>query len=180
MKFTQQPIEGVWLIEAAPFSDHRGVFRRHFCSKEFADHGIAANVAQANVSENNYAGTLRGFHYQLPPHGEGKTLSCLNGAVYDIVVDLRKNSPTYKKWLSFELNRFNRYSLHVPPGCANAFLTLTNDVLVQYYVSEFYNGPSERGVRWSDPTFGFKWPFPPMHISDKDNKWPDFLEANAC
>jgi dTDP-4-dehydrorhamnose 3,5-epimerase len=176
MKFHKQTIEGVFLVEPAPFKDERGVFRRHFCAQEFAAAGIASNVAQANVSENTHAWTLRGFHYQLRPHGEGKTLSCLRGSIYDIVVDLRPESPTYKKWLSFELNDANRLSVHIPPGCANAFLTMVDGVLVQYYCSYSYTPAAERGVRYNDPLFGFTWPQPPRFISDKDKSHPDYAD----
>jgi dTDP-4-dehydrorhamnose 3,5-epimerase len=179
MKFHKQSIAGVVLIEPTPFVDHRGVFRRHFCAKEFADNGIAAEVQQANVSENVHAHTLRGFHYQLRPHGEGKTLSCLKGAVHDIVVDLRPESPTFMKWLALELNDQNRRSLHVPPGCANAFLTLVDGVLVQYYCSFAYTPAAERGIRWNDPAFNFVWPVKPAHISDKDAAHRDFDRAAA-
>jgi dTDP-4-dehydrorhamnose 3,5-epimerase len=175
MKFHQQPIKGVFLIEPTPFVDERGVFRRHFCATEFGQHGIASAVAQANVSENVHALTLRGFHYQLRPHGEGKTLSCLRGKIYDIVVDLRPESPTYMEWINVELDDENRLSVHVPPGCANAFLTLTDGVLVQYYCSYPYTPAAERGIRYNDPAFNFKWPHAPKHISQKDRSHPDFV-----
>ena len=174
MIFKKQKIEGVFLIESEPFIDERGAFRRHFCQKEFASFGIENKVEQANVSENKYARTLRGFHYQLPPHGEGKTLSCLNGSIFDIVVDLRKSSATFMDWISFELSAKNRNSLHVPPGCANAFLTLEDDCLIQYYCSHSYEPSSERGIRYNDPVFDFVWPVAPEIISEKDRAHPDF------
>lgn len=177
MKFIEQNLRGVFLIQPAPFEDERGIFRRHFCSREFAEHGIAHEVKQANVSENRHAHTLRGFHYQLAPHGEGKTLSCLKGAIYDVVVDLREDSPTYMQWVSVELDETNRFSLHVPPGCANAFLTLKDGSLIQYYCSEAYAPSAERGIRYNDPAFSFKWPASPAAISDKDLKHPDFKAA---
>jgi dTDP-4-dehydrorhamnose 3,5-epimerase len=177
MKFHPQELPGVFLIEPNPFRDDRGVFRRHFCAKEFAQHGIASNVEQANVSENTHALTLRGFHYQLPPHGEGKTLSCLRGRIHDIVVDLRPESPTFKQWRKFVLDEENRLSLHVPPGCANAFLTLVDRCLVQYYCSHAYAPASERGIRYNDRLFAFQWPEEPRHISDKDRSWPDFRRS---
>ncbi|OGN04119.1 MAG: dTDP-4-dehydrorhamnose 3,5-epimerase [Candidatus Yanofskybacteria bacterium RIFCSPHIGHO2_01_FULL_44_17] len=174
MRFYEQKIKGVFLIEPQPFADERGMFRRHFCNKEFTDHGVVANVAQSNVSENKFKHTLRGFHYQLAPHGEGKTLSCLRGAIYDVVVDLRSDSPTYLEWVAIELNEDNRKSIHVPPGCANSFLTLADNSLIHYYCSEFYEGSAERGIRYNDPLFNFKWPAKPAVISDKDKNWPDF------
>jgi dTDP-4-dehydrorhamnose 3,5-epimerase len=174
MKFHPQTIGGVYLIEATPFVDERGTFRRHFCAEEFRQHGLATAVAQANLSENPHALTLRGFHYQLPPHGEGKTLSCLRGKIHDIVVDLRRDSPTFMKWRAFTLDETNRQSLHVPPGCANAFLTLVDHCLVQYYCSYPYTPAAERGIRFNDPAFDFVWPAEPLHISDKDRFQPDF------
>ena len=174
MKFIEQKLKGVYIIEPTPFTDERGVFRRHFCYEEFGNHGIASHVKQANVSENNFAYTLRGFHYQLAPHGEGKTLSCLKGSIYDIIVDLRKGSDTFMQWISVELNEQNRRSIHIAPGCANAFLTLEDNCLIQYYCSEEYQPAHERGIRYNDPAFNFIWPNEPRVISDKDNSDPDF------
>lgn len=177
MKFHEQKIQGVFLIEPTPFVDDRGMFRRHFCQQEFQEHGIASEVRQCNVSENRYTHTLRGFHYQLPPHGEGKTLSCFVGTIYDVVVDVRPESPTYLQWLSFELNAENRKSIHIPPGCANAFLTLQDHCIIHYYCSEFYQGSAERGIRYNDPLFKFQWPATPVVISDKDKSHPDFVSV---
>ena len=174
MKFFEQSIEGVYLIEPEPFVDNRGMFRRHFCRKEFEEHGIVGEVAQCNVSENRSKHTLRGFHYQLPPHGEGKTLSCLKGSIYDVVIDVLPSSPTYLKWISFELSEDNRKSIHIPPGCANAFLTLEDNSIIHYYCSNYYMSEAERGIRYNDPLFNFKWPAVPAMISEKDLKHPDF------
>jgi len=174
MKFIEQKLSGVFLIEPEPFIDDRGVFRRHFEQQEFTNIGIDAEVKQANVSENNYAGTMRGFHYQISPYGEGKTLSCLKGNIYDIVLDLRPSSKTYLKWVSFELNENNRNSIHIPKGCANAFLTLKEDCIIQYYCSGRYHSDAERGIRYNDPLFKFNWPIDIKVISDKDKNWPDF------
>lgn len=175
MIFISQKLSGVFLIEPKPFVDDRGAFRRHFCQREFEAHGITCRVAQCNVSENKYKHTLRGFHYQLAPHGEGKTLSCLVGKIYDIIVDLRPESPTYMEWAPFELNANNCCSIHIPPGCANAFLTLEDNCLIHYYCSEFYFGQAERGVRFNDPAFKFVWPVDVMIISDKDKNHPDYV-----
>ena len=175
MKFHPQKLPGVYLIEPTPFVDDRGVFRRHFCEKEFADYGIATHIAQCNVSENHFAYTIRGFHYQLPPYGEGKTLCCLKGSIYDIIVDVRPESPTFMQWVSFELNAENRHSIHIAPGCANAFLTLEPGCLIHYYCSQPYTPGAERGIRFNDPAFGFKWPVEPKVISDKDLGHKDFI-----
>jgi len=174
MKFCEQSISGVFIIDSEPFIDERGAFRRHFCKEEFKKNGIDHIVEQANVSENKFAYTLRGFHYQLPPFGEGKTLSCLNGKIFDIVVDLRKDSATFMSWISVELSHQNRRSLHVPPGCGNAFLTMEDNSLIQYYCSKSYEPAAERGIRYDDPAFNFSWPVEPKIISEKDQNHPNF------
>jgi len=175
MKFEELEINGAYLIHSEPFEDERGIFRRNYCKKEFEDNGIISVVAQANISENNFKYTLRGFHYQLPPYGEGKTMTILKGRIYDIIVDLRKESSTYLKWISLELSPDMRTSFHVPPGCANAFLTMENETLVHYYCSHAYKADAERGIHYNDPLFKFKWPVDkPLHISDKDANWPDY------
>ena len=177
MKFYEQKLAGVYIIEPEPFSDDRGVFRRHFCDREFAEHGIVTDVRQSNVSENRYAHTLRGFHYQIPPYGEGKTLSCLKGSIYDIVVDVRPQSPTYMQWISVELNEENRYSIHIAPGCANAFLTMEDNCLIHYYCSQPYTPEAECGIRYNDPAFKFEWPTEPTVISEKDLNHPDYKKS---
>jgi len=175
MKFFAQKLPGVFLIEPEGFVDERGIFRRHFCQREFEAQGISSRVSQCNVSENKYKHTLRGLHYQLPPFGEGKTLSCLVGKIYDIIVDLRPHSSTYLQWQSFELDASNRRSIHIPPGCANAFLTMEDNCIIHYYCSEFYFGQAERGLRYNDPLFKFTWPVEPKVISDKDKNHPDYV-----
>ena len=175
MKFKELKIKGAYLIEAEPFIDERGAFRRNFCSSEFDKYKITSNVSQANISENRHKHTLRGFHYQIHPFEEGKTMTIYSGKIFDIILDLRKDSETYLKWDSFELSPEMRTSFHVPPGCANAFLTLTENTVVHYYCSQFYNPDAERGIRYNDPFFNFDWPVKlPNEISDKDNDWPDF------
>lgn len=174
MKFEEQKIEGVFLIIPEPYKDDRGIFRRHFCDREFGIAGINTKVKQANVSENFFAHTLRGFHYQKSPYGEGKTLSCILGEIYDIVVDVRPNSSTYMQWTSFTLNSDNKYSIHIPPGCANAFLTLKDNSIIHYYCSESYHPEAEKGIRYNDPAFCFEWPKEPKIISEKDKNHPDF------
>ncbi len=174
MTFAELELPGVWLIAPEVHTDDRGAFRRHFCAREFAAHGITPTVAQGNISENPRAGTLRGFHYQARPSQEAKTLSCLSGALYDIVVDLRPASPTFMKWVAVELSAQDHRSLHVPVGCANAWLTMAPDTVVHYYMSEFYAPTADRGLRYDDPAFGFRWPAAPTVISDKDRSYPDF------
>ena len=179
MKFHEQKLLGVYIIEPESFTDDRGVFRRHFCDREFAERSIVTDVRQSNVSENRYAHTLRGFHYQISPYGEGKTLSCLKGSIYDIIVDVRPQSPTYMQWISIELNEENRYSIHIAPGCANAFLTLEASCLIHYYCSQPYTPSAERGIRYNDPAFGFEWPHEPVVISEKDLKLPEFKKKSS-
>jgi dTDP-4-dehydrorhamnose 3,5-epimerase len=175
MKFTEQKIKGVWLIEPESHVDERGLFRRHFCQKEYSEHGLDIKVAQANISENKKAYTLRGFHYQPASSKENKSLSCVKGAIYDIVVDLRPKSTSYLKWIPFKLDEENRKSLYVPAGCANAFLTLKDNSVVHYYHSDFFNPKNtDRGFRYDDPSFKFKWPRKPLVISDKDKNLPNF------
>lgn len=174
MKFYEQKLAGVYLIEPEPFADPRGMFRRHFCEQEFSDHGIVTDVKQCSISENNFSYTLRGFHYQIPPYGEGKTVSCLKGSIFDIIVDLRPDSPTYMEWVDFDLNEENRRSIHIAPGCANAFLTLEQNCIIHYYCSQPYTPNAERSIRYNDPAFQFVWPHMPEVISDKDKNCPDY------
>lgn len=178
MKFFEQDVSGVFIIEPESFIDERGIFRRHFCEKEFNAHNLVTTIKQCNVSENKYKYTLRGFHYQIAPYGEAKTLSCFKGSIFDVVIDLRPDSPTYLKWISVELNNDNKRSIHVPSGCANAFLTLEDDCLIHYYCSESYKSDAERGIRYNDPLFAIKWPAEPRIISQKDQSHPNFVPIN--
>ena len=172
MKFRELAIAGVWLIEPELVSDERGIFRRHFCSEEFVARGIVTRVMQGNVSENPHLHTLRGFHYQLAPHAEGKTISCFGGALYDIIVDLRPDSKSFLQWVAVTLDAKTRTSLYIPPGCANAYLTVAPDTVVHYYMSELYTPGSYRGFCYNDPSFNFKWPVEPRVISDRDRNLP--------
>jgi len=174
MIFIKQKILGVYLIKPEPFKDHRGVFRRHFCNEEFNKNKIENVVTQCNVSENFKKSTLRGFHYQTGKAAEAKTLSCLKGSIYDVVVDLRPKSKTYGKWVSVKLTSKNRMSVHIPKGCANAFLTLENNSIIHYYSSNKYNPKNELGIRYNDPFFKFKWPIKIKHISERDKLHSDF------
>jgi len=168
MIFKELSIKGVYLISPKPYKDDRGLFRRHFCDKEFKKNKINFKVRQSNISENKSLGTLRGFHYQKYPFQEAKILSCLNGKFYDIIVDLRKNSKTYKKWVSVTLSSENRKMLYIPKGCANSFMTLKNNTTIHYFCSQYYSPNYEQGIRFNDPIFKFKWPMKPKIISSKD------------
>ena len=174
MHFTELRIPGAWLIEPEVHEDGRGSFRRHFCTHEFDAHGIKPVVAQGNISENVTKGTLRGFHYQVEPHEEAKTLSCLSGAIYDVILDLRPGSPTFLTWEAVEISAHDRRSLHVPEGCANAWLTTEPRTIVHYYMSEFFVPGAGRGIRYNDPAFGVRWPSEPVVISERDRAYPDF------
>ena len=175
MIFVKNKIKGVYLIKPEPFKDKRGIFRRIFCQKEFKKNNLVNITKQANISENKFKYTLRGFHYQINPFGEDKTLTCIKGSIYDIVVDLRPKSKTYMKWYSFQIDEKNKNLIHIPKGCANAFLTLKNNTIVQYNSSEFYKPKHEKGIRYNDPLFKFEWPQKPKIISDKDLNHPNYI-----
>src|SRR5215212_6535365 len=174
MIFTETEIPGAFIVELERREDERGFFARGWCQTEFSQHGLAETVRQVNISYNRHKHTLRGFHYQVAPSQEDKLLRCTRGAVHDVMIDLRRNSPTYKCHLTVELSAANYKMLQVPKGCANAFLTLQDETEVTYLVSEFYAPATERGVRWDDPAFDIAWPFAPAVISDKDRSWPDY------
>ena len=175
MLFRELKIPGVWAIEPEPHVDERGILRRHFCAEEFASHGLCPQVIQGNISENTLRHTLRGFHYQEPPHGEAKTMSCVRGSLHAIVADIRPQNATYLTWVAVELNAANRQSLHVPPGCALAILTLEDNTILHYYMSEAFSADSYRGIRYDDPAFNFVWPAEPRVISPKDRSYADFI-----
>ena len=174
MKIKQQKLEGVYLIKNEPFEDIRGRFSRHFCKKELNEIGINFEIKQTNISENRKSKTLRGFHFQIPPHDEKKILSCMKGSIHNIVLDLRKKSKTYLKWQSFQINESNRLTLYVPEGCANAYMTLTDNTLIFYCHSGFYKSTHGQAIRYNDPLFKFDWPFDPEVISEKDQNIKNF------
>jgi dTDP-4-dehydrorhamnose 3,5-epimerase len=176
MKFKELDIKGVYLITPEPFKDKRGIFRRHFCSKEFKRKKLESKIRQSNISENKYLGTLRGFHYQTYPYQEAKTLSCISGRFFDVVIDLRKKSKTYKKWISVILSSENRQMLHVPKGCANSFMTLKNNTIIHYYCSQYYHPNYEKGIRYNDSAFKIKWPMKPKIISKKDKNFKNYTD----
>lgn len=178
MKFSPLPIDGLMLINSTPYSDERGVFRRSFCQQEFNATGVAFDIRQTNISENFQRHTLRGFHFQMPPFGEAKIMTPMQGSVFNVTVDVRPDSPTFTQYYCIELNASDRNALLVPKGCANAFLTLEPHTTMLYYMSEFYSPLHYYGFRYDDPTFEIPWPAMPAVISEKDAKFPDFdLEA---
>ena len=175
MIFSETEIGGAYIVELQKFEDERGFFARGWCQKEFEDHRLPGRIAQVNISFNKHKHTLRGFHYQVYPHQEDKLLRCTHGSVCDVMIDLRPQSPTYKRHIAVTLSGTNHRMLLVPKGCANAFLTMEDDTEATYLVSEFYAPAAERGVRWNDPAFAIRWPVAePAVISDKDRSWPDY------
>jgi len=172
MLFTETKLKGAFILDVELREDYRGGFARSFCAKEFEAHGIKPFVAQCNLSFNHKAGTLRGMHYQIAPACETKLVRCTKGAVYDVIIDLRPDSPTYKQHIGVELTESNRRSLYVPQMFAHGYQTLTDDAEVMYQVSEFYTPNCERGARYNDPAFGIEWPHEVAVISEKDANWP--------
>lgn len=177
MKFLSTPLEGARLIELEKRGDDRGFFARLFCEKEFSDAGLVPRFAQVNNSLSGKKGTLRGLHYQHSPSAEVKVVRCIRGALWDAIIDMRENSPTFGKWFGAELTAENRLMMYVPKGFAHAILTLTDDTEALYLVSDFYAPDKERGVRWNDPHFNVQWPIQPADISAKDAAWPDYDPA---
>jgi dTDP-4-dehydrorhamnose 3,5-epimerase len=173
MKFHETPLQGAQLIELERRGDDRGFFARYFCEREFAAAGLQTRFVQINNSLSEKKGTLRGLHYQLPPAAEVKIVRCVRGALWDVIVDLRPDSPTFKKWFGAELNADNRLMMYVPRGYAHAIVTLTVSTEAIYLVSAFYTPEQERGLRWNDPAIGIEWPIEPTEISSKDAQWPD-------
>jgi dTDP-4-dehydrorhamnose 3,5-epimerase len=173
MKFTETSLSGAYLIDIEPHCDERGFFARAWCEREFQDHGLNACVVQCNVSFNAKEGTLRGMHYQEAPFAEVKLVRCTRGAIYDVIVDMRPDSPTYRQYLGVALNPDNRTMLYVPEGFAHGFLTLADETEVFYQMSEFYSAPHSRGFRWDDPKVGIRWPEDVAVISERDRTYPD-------
>lgn len=174
MKFTETPLAGAYLIELDLLRDDRGFFARGWCSREFAAHGLAAHIVQANVSFNHRAGTLRGMHYQVAPYQETKLVRCTAGALYDVILDLRPSSATFGQWYAAELSAENRKMLYVPAGFGHGYQTLVDATEAFYQVSEYYTPGAEQGIRYNDPRFNIEWPLAVQEISPKDAAWPDY------
>jgi dTDP-4-dehydrorhamnose 3,5-epimerase len=177
MIFTETPLAGAYLIDLEKHGDERGFFARAFCEREFADHGLVTHFAQANNSLSAHKATLRGMHYQLAPKAETKVVRCLRGALYDMILDVRKGSPTFGQSFGAELTAENRRMMYVPKGFAHGILTLADDTEVFYFVDESYAPQYERGIRWNDPKFAIRWPVQPAVISAKDRDFRDFDPA---
>jgi dTDP-4-dehydrorhamnose 3,5-epimerase len=174
MRFDPTALPGVMVITIEPHEDARGFFARAFCEDEFARAGIALRPRQINLSHNDKALTLRGLHYQTPPHAEIKLVQCVRGRVFDVAVDLRSDSPAYRRWFGLELAPELRRMLLVPEGCAHGYLTLQDDSDVFYLVSAPFAPEAQAGVRWDDPAFGIAWPARPTLLSPRDQAFADF------
>lgn len=167
-------LKGAFIIQPEKLEDERGFFARTWCKREFEAHGLNPNLVQCNISFNKKRGTLRGMHYQVPPHEEAKLVRCTMGAIYDVIIDLRPNSQTFKEWFSLELTDRNRKMIYIPEGVGHGFITLDDNTEVFYQMSEFYAPECAKGVRWNDPAFDIVWSGDVTLISERDNQYPDF------
>jgi len=175
MIFTESELPGAFVVDLERREDDRGFFARAWCANEFSDHGLNTRLVQANLSFNDREGTLRGMHFQGEPAAEAKLIRCTRGSIFDAIVDLRADSPTFKRWIGVELSADNRRALYVPEGFAHGYQTLEPETETFYLVSQYYTPEAEGGVRWDDPAFGIEWPNPESPLlSDKDRSWPDF------
>ena len=174
MRFVETGLAGAYVLEVERREDSRGFFGRAFCVNEMTAHGLNPKVVQANVGFSRAKGTLRGMHLQLAPHAEVKLVRCTMGAVFDVIVDLRPDSPTHRKWFGLELTAENRKALYIPEGFAHGYQTLADDTEITYQTSEFYAPGSAKGVRYNDSAFGITWPLAVTSISDADAAWPDY------
>ena len=177
MIFTETPLRGAFVIEPEPLEDARGLFARTWCRREFEAHGLETRIAQCSTSFNKRKGTLRGMHYQVPPAAETKIVRCTRGSMYDVIIDLCPESPTFTRHFTVVLTAENRKMLYVPTGFAHGFQTLDDDTEVLYQISEFYSPDHSRGVRWDDPAFGIRWPDDDRTIVERDLAYPDFRPA---
>ncbi|MCG2722930.1 MAG: dTDP-4-dehydrorhamnose 3,5-epimerase [Thermodesulfovibrionales bacterium] len=176
MIFQETHLKGAFVIELEKIEDNRGFFARAWCKREFEVHGLNSRLVQCNLSFNKDQGTIRGMHYQGTPHEEAKLVRCTRGAIFDVIIDLRRGSVTYLKWIGVELTAENRKMFYVPENFAHGYQTLEDNSEVLYQVSQFYSPGAERGVRWDDPTFAIEWPETDnLIISEKDNNWPDYV-----
>jgi dTDP-4-dehydrorhamnose 3,5-epimerase len=174
MIFTETKLPGAWVIDLEQFEDERGFFARCWSEEEFADRGLDPRLVETNLSVNHKEGTLRGMHFQIAPHAQPKLVRCTAGAIYDVIVDLRPESATFKQWTAVELTAANRRQLYIPEGFAHGFQTLVDNTEVLYQMSAPYSAESARGVRWNDPAFGIDWPPAERIIIARDQTYPDF------
>lgn len=176
MIFTETKLKGAYVIEVEKLEDERGFFARTWCQKEFEAHGLNIRMKQCDISYNKHKGTLRGMHYQSYPYEEAKLVRCTTGAIYDVIIDLRPESSTFKQWVAITLTENNHKMLYIPEGFAHGFQTLEEDTEVFYQMSEFYVSEYAKGIRWNDPAIGIEWPqVCERIISTKDRQYPDFI-----
>ena len=176
MIFTETRLNGAFVLDLEKLEDERGFFARTWCKREFAEHGLNAKLVQCSVSFNEKRGTLRGMHYQMAPHGEAKLVRCTSGAIYDVIIDLRRDSPTFMQWVGTELTSANRRMLYIPENCAHGFQTLEDNTEVFYQMTEFFAPKYAGAVRWNDPAFGIQWPADDRIISVRDNSYSNFID----
>ena len=174
MRFEATPLDGAWIIDLELNLDERGFFARTFCAREFAEHRLPVTFPQSNISRNTKAGTLRGMHFNVAAHAESKVVRCTQGAIHDVIIDIRPDSATYRGWFAVELTAASGRALFVPEGFAHGFLTLVDATDVDYLMSDFYRPEAARGLRWDDPAFGVVWPRDPVVISARDADYSDF------
>jgi dTDP-4-dehydrorhamnose 3,5-epimerase len=179
MRFLETQLDGARLMELEPIDDERGFFSRTFCVREFARQGLEANFVQHSLSYSKQRGTLRGMHFQVHPHDEVKVVECARGALWDVIIDLRPHSPTYRRWQGFELTAESRQQLYIPAGFAHGFQTLQDNTEARYLISTYHEPSAARGYRYDDVSFAIKWPLSVTLISDKDLAWPDFTEGDT-
>ena len=177
MKFCSTKLRGAYLIQLQPARDKRGFFARTFCVDEFKTHGLVTDYPQHSFSFSAHRGTLRGMHFQREPSGETKLVRCVQGAIFDVIIDIRPDSPTYRSWQHFELSSENDHQLYIPKGFAHGFQTLTDDVAVNYLISAPYEPELASGIRFDDSSFGISWPLAVTEISEKDLHWPDYKQS---
>ena len=180
MIFNETPLAGAYVIELERFEDERGFFARTFCAREFRQHDLNAEFVQCNVSHNGRKGTLRGMHYQIGPHSEVKLIRCTRGGIFDVIVDIRKDSESYGQWFGIELDADTRRLLYVPEGLAHGFITLVDDTEVFYQMGSYHEPEAARGFRWNDPQFKIQWPFPPAVISSRDETYADYCPESTA
>jgi dTDP-4-dehydrorhamnose 3,5-epimerase len=172
--FRATPIAGAFVIEPEVVEDERGFFARTWCQREFEAHDLCPRLVQCSISFNHRKGTLRGMHYQVPPHAEVKLVRCTQGAIYDVIADHRMESPTFRQWYAVELSARNRHMLYIAEGLAHGFQTLEDETEVFYQMSEFHDAGAARGIRWDDPALSIRWPLVPSAMSAKDRSYPDW------
>lgn len=176
MKFAETPLQGAYLVEPERREDQRGFFARTWCRDEFKAQGLVAELAQCSISRNGALGTLRGLHFQRPPHEEAKLVRCTAGAIFDVIVDLRPESTTHAEWFGVELDADGATALYIPKRFAHGFQTLSDGAEILYMISASYAPDASAGVRWDDPAFGIEWPHAEVRtISERDRAWPDYL-----